>query len=183
MPQNASNPTDPVEPIVPETAPEEPAGSGEDVPPASNQESGQSEPDPEPEASDKAPKGHTQAEVDAKLAAQRVKLQGEHNKQIREMDLRFEAAKLAPGLGVEPGSIDVLLANIDRKALAYTEAGKPSNLGDVLGQAIEKIAAAVGVSARVNSGLSTSPAGSNLGAEIKTVNDFPKLGTPGLFKR
>jgi len=161
----------------PNDAPVEPIGSGDDVPPASTQESGASEPEPGAAA---AGRTFTQAEADARLAAQRTRLQSEHAKQIRELELKVEAARLAPGLGIE--YVDVVMSNIDRKALAYNAEGKPANLADLLAAAVDKLAAAVGSPKNLSSGLPTSPEAREV-SSARTLADFPRIGSPGLFKK
>jgi hypothetical protein len=167
----------------PNEAPGEPKGSGDDVPPASpqrgprTQESGLSEPEPAVQA---AGRTFTQAETDARLAAQRTRLQSEHAKQIRELELKVEAARLAPGLGIE--DVDVVMSNIDRKALAYNAEGKPANLADLLAAAVDKLAAAVGSPKNLSSGLPTSPEAREV-SSARSLADFPRIGSPGLFKK
>jgi hypothetical protein len=161
----------------PNEAPGEPVGSGDDVPPASSQESGLSEPEPAVQA---AGRTFTQAETDARLAAQRTKLQSEHAKQIKELELKVEAARMAHGLGIE--DVDVVMSNIDRKALAYNAEGKPANLADLLAAAVDKLAAAVGSPKNLSSGLPTSPEAREV-SSARSLADFPRIGSPGLFKK
>src|SRR5947209_4914995 len=84
----------------------------------------------------------TQAEMDARLAALRTKLEQRHAMELGERDLKVAALKLAPELGI--ADVDVVLANVDRRSITY-EDGKPANLSDVLEEAAQRLAEAVGV--------------------------------------
>jgi len=102
---------------------------------------------------------------------------------LGERDLKVAALKLAPELGI--ADADVVLANVDRKSIVY-EDGKPANLADVLEAATQKLAEALGIpggSRNVSSGLPANPAGlETQGLNARKLGEFPRLGTPGLFK-
>jgi hypothetical protein len=91
-----------------------------------------------------------------------------------------EASKLAGDLSIE--DVDVVLANLDRKAITYTADGKPANLAEVLGAAADRLSAAVGGSRNLSSGLPTNPEGPEI-STARTLAEFPRIGTPGLFKK
>ncbi len=77
----------------------------------------------------------TEAEVNNRLAQQRAQF----DRQIQNLKLQNAAI----GTGVQ--GADVLLERIDRKAITYDEAGKPTNLADLLNAQRDSMAQALGL--------------------------------------
>src|SRR5262245_53290141 len=163
---------------------EGPKGSGGGVPPASDQESGVGRPE-----ALRGVRTFTQAEMDARLAALRTKMEQRHAMELGERDLRLAALKLGPELGI--ADVDVVLANVDRKSIVF-EGGEAVNLGEVLEAAAQRLAAAVGApgmpagsSRKVSSGLAANPVGLEAGGSsgARRWDEFPRLGAPGLFRK
>ena len=77
----------------------------------------------------------TEAEVNNRLAQQRAQF----DRQIQ--NLKLQNAAIATGVQ----GADVLLERIDRKAITYDEAGKPTNLADLLNAQRDAMAQALGL--------------------------------------
>ncbi len=108
----------------------------------------------------------TEAEVNNRLAQQRAQF----DRQIQ--NLKLQNAAIATGIQ----GADVLLERIDRKAITYDDAGKPSNLADLLKAQRDAMAQALGLAPATPA---PAPAAAPAAPAIPQIPPTNGAGAPG----